>query len=203
MRMTVTFPKSYHRAPALFEWSDGSAATCAVHDNPTRLPHDLEHYIVEAQFRPPYGFWSLASQQAPFGSLNLVRGRWPKGKQEWLDRVRRKHGAEMLKAEAAGLGAIHDPDLDFDRYWPRRVRVLRNAYSYTASNPFDHATKEDFVEARERSLALRAAWRKVPMGGALVVYWPPDTTPRIVQTYNSDAPAPTRRRRGKKPALHR
>ncbi|MBW3537833.1 MAG: hypothetical protein KY395_08765 [Actinobacteria bacterium] len=202
--MTVSFPKSDGRAPALFEWADGLAATCAIHNHPKRLPHDLEHYIVEAQFRPPYGFWSLASRQAPFDSLHLVRGRWPRGKREWLDRVRRKHGAEMLKAEAVGLGPIHDPDLDLERYWPRRARLLRNAYSYTASNPFDHATRADFVEARERSLTLRAAWQRLPMGGALVVSWPPDTAPRIVQAYNPDAIAlRAQRSHAKKPALHR
>ena len=179
--MTATFPKSDRHTPVRFEWSDGLAATCAVHDQPNRLPHDLRHYIVEAQFLPPYGFWSLASQQAPFDSLELVRGRWPRGKREWLDRVRRKHGAEMLKAESVGPGALDNPDLDFERYWPQQVKVLRKAYSYTASNPFDHATRADFVEIRERSLALRAAWRKLPMGGALVVSWPPEPPPRILQ----------------------
>lgn len=201
--MTVSFPKGDSRSKAIYEWSDGMVALCDMYKDPRRLPHDLEHYIVEAQFRPPYGFWSLASRQAPYASLRLVNGRWPRAKQEWFDRLRRKHGDEMLKAESVGLGPIHDPGLDFDRYWPQRVRTLRNAYSYGAPNPFDHATRKDFVEARERSIALRAAWDEVPMGGALVVCWPPETPPRIVEIYEATAISHTPKKRARQLALHR
>lgn len=186
MRMTATFPKSRARGcVAVLEWPDGSAATTSMHGSADRLPHDLQHYFVEAQFRPPYGFWNLAAQQAPFGSFTLVRGRWPRGRQDWLARVRRKHGVEMLKAESVGLAQITDPNLDMDQYWPVRARTLRKAYSYTAANPFANATKTDFVEARDRALALHAVWRRVPFGGALIVSWPPGTPPRILPTYEA------------------
>lgn len=89
---------------ATLSWRDGTVATTPIWGTPNRLPHDLDHYIVEAVFQPPYGFWGLVERQAPFDSLTLVRGRWPKGKAAWFERVVRKHVAEMLKAEAVGLG---------------------------------------------------------------------------------------------------
>lgn len=206
MKMTATFPKSHERVRlAVFEWSDGLTATCRIQSaNVHSLPHDLIHYIGEAQFRPPYGFWGMASRQAPFASLTPVKGSWPKGRREWLDRVRRKHGVEMFMAEVVELGPIADPNLDMDKYWPVSARMLRNAYSYAAENPFANATRADFVEARERAIALEDAWRKVPFGGALVVAWPPDTPPRILARYDpADVPAPRRRHTTKKRALHR
>lgn len=205
VKMTATFPKSHERGRlAVFEWPDGLVATCPIDAaNSGALPHDLIHYLGEAQFRPPYGFWGLASQQAPFASLTLVKGAWPRGRREWLDRVRRKHGVEMFKAEVVELGNITDPNLDMDRYWPVRARTLRNAYSYAAENPFANATRADFVEARERAIALHDAWRRVPFGGALVVSWPPDTPPRILGTYDASAFSPLRRRESRRPALRR
>lgn len=205
MRMTATFPKN--REPisyAVFEWPDCSAATTPMWGNKGALPHDLGHYVGEAQFRPPYGFWNLAAQQAPFDSLTLIRGRWPGDRKAWLDRVRRKHGLEMLKSEATDLAGLADPRVDLDRRWPAMARSLRKAYSFSTRSPFDDATKADFLEARERAIALNEAWRRVPVGGALVVSWPPDTPPRVLQTYNTTShPEPGPRQRAKKHAVSR
>lgn len=203
--MTATFPKAReHARLAVFEWSDGLVATCPIQSaNVHSLPHDLTHYVGEAQFRPPYGFWGLACQQAPFASLTLVKGSWPRGRREWLDRVRRKHGVEMFQAEAVEMGPIAEPDLDMDAYWPVQARTLRNAYSYAAENPFANATKADFVEARERAIALNDAWHRVPFGGALVVSWPPDIPPRVLTAFDRGEIRAPSRRRSKKSALHR
>ena len=202
--MTATFPKSRERGSvALFEWPDGSAATTPMYGIVGALPHDLGHYIGEAQFRPPYGFWTLAAQQAPFASLTLVRGRWPGDRHDWLNRVRRKHGVEMLKAEALDLSRLADPRVDIDRGWAAMARGLRTGLSFTRTSPFDHATKTDFLEVRARAIALNRAWSQVPVGGALVVYWPPDTRPRVVQQYEAPAVTPVGRKSGKKKHVSR
>ncbi|HUR49823.1 MAG TPA: hypothetical protein VMY88_09915 [Acidimicrobiales bacterium] len=205
MRMTATFPKN--RDPisyAVFEWPDGSAATTPMWGIKGALPHDLGHYVGEAVFRPPYGFWNLTAQQAPFDSLTLVRGRWPGDRKAWLDRVRRKHGVEMLKSEMLDLSGLADPRTDLDRTWAGLARGLRKGLSFTPSSPFDNATKADFLECRERAIALNEAWRRVPVGGALVVFWPPDTPPRVLQTFDSGSiPEPAPRRRPKKHAVRR
>ena len=192
--MTATFPKTRRDEPAvaLFEWPDGSAATTPMHGIVGALPHDLGHYVGEAQFRPPYGFWNLAAQQAPFASLTLIRGRWPGDRQAWLDRVRRKHGVEMLKAEALDLSGLADAPVEaIERSWAALARGMRKGLSFTRTSPFDHATKADFMEIRERAIALNKAWRQVPVGGALVVTWPPDERPRVIQRYDLSAMTPS------------
>ena len=178
------FPKIREvRRVATFCWPDGTAATTPIWGGPERLPHDLDHYIVEAVFRPPYGFWDLVERQAPFSSLTLVKGRWPKGKAEWFERVLRKHGVEMLKAEATGLGRLFAAatDEDVERLTPELRRNLRRAYALSAVNAFGHATCEQFRSARELHARLHRAWSGVPMGGALEVSYPPSGKPRIHQ----------------------
>ena len=203
--MTATFPKSRNaHCVALFEWPDGSAATTPMWGIVGALPHDLGHYVGEAQFRPPYGFWNLAAQQAPFASLTLVRGRWPGDRHEWLERIRRKHGVEMLKAEALDLSRLADRSIgDIDRHWPGMARRLRNGLSFTRTSPFDHATKADFVEARDRAIALNKAWGRVPVGGALIVFWPPDKPPQVVQRYEPPVMTPVGRKSGKEKRVSR
>src|SRR5690349_9692129 len=113
--MTATFTKTVG-APAVYRWADGTVATTPNWGR--RFPHDLTHWLVEAQVDLPYGFWALAGRQAPFDSFTLVRGRWPKGAHEFLDRVRRKHRGEMLHAEAMGGLPLARADLDVKGEWP-------------------------------------------------------------------------------------
>ena len=159
---------------ATFTWTDGTVATTPIFDRPEELPHDLRHYVVEAAFLPPYGFWSLVERQAPFRSLTLVRGRWPKGQVEWFARVVRKHGTEMLKAEATGLDELFDvADEALDRVLPELRRRLRRSYALSPANAYADAPRECFVEARRLHRRLHSAWRGLPFGGALEVRYPP------------------------------
>lgn len=186
MALKVTFPKNHDRARlAVFEWDDGLVATTPVWGRAERLPHDLSHYAIEAQFLPPYGFWSMAERQAPFESLTLVRGRWPRGRREWLDRVRRKHGGEMLKAEAVELGPLADPAVELDAVWSAMARSFKRAYDFGPANPFSHVTKSDLAVARQRYFELTDAWQRVPWGGALVVAWPPGTA-SVIPRYDAE-----------------
>lgn len=177
--LRATFPKQKGRgALAVFAWRDGTSATTPT-DSGERLPHDLTHYAVEAHFRPPYGFWSLAARQAPFESLTLVAGRWPAAGRSALERARRKHGAEMLKAEAVNLTMLADPEFDLARGWGALRKTLTRAYAFGPSNVFADASRADFDAVRTRYLDLTRAWSKVPYGGGLVLSWPPDRVPVV------------------------
>ena len=179
--LRATFPK--HAGVdrrARFEWSDGLVATSPIGGRPVRLPHDLEHYAVEAVLRPEYGFWSLAAQQAPFASLTPVGGRWPKGRREWFDRVRRKHREAMLKAEALGIRGLEDPSFDVDAMWPRVKLALERPYAFNEETTLRGITKADVEELHVSAMSLHAHWQRVPDGGALVVSWPPKPEPEIV-----------------------
>lgn len=187
MLLEVTFPKVRDpRRVATFAWSDGLVATCPIWGRCERLPHDLEHYAVDAHFRPPYAFWTLVGQQAPFASLSPVKGRWPPRKVEWLDRVRRKHGLEMLKGEAPGLGRVGHPDFDVDAEWPTIRRTLNRAYVFSADNPFADVTKESLLVLHDAQNRLHRTWQQVPMGGALRVHWPPERSPQVLAGSQAD-----------------
>lgn len=188
MSLTISFPKSNDRhRVALLEWDGDLAATTPAGERPERLPHDLTHYVVEAYFRPRYGFWSLAAQKAPFKSLTLLRGHWPRGRKEWLDRIIRKHGGEMLQAEAKDLGPLVDPATDFEAAWPAVARGFKRGYDFGPTNPFGAVTRADLLALRQSHFDLAAAWQRVPMNGALVVHWPPETPPSIVASHDPAA----------------
>src|SRR4051795_1960423 len=176
--MVASFPKvgRTHEPPlATYRWDDGLVATTPSWGASQRLPHDLGHYLTEAWFRPRYGFWSMVADQMPFSSMTLVRGRWPKDARARLEQAVRDHGLEMLKAEATDLSGLIDPDIDIDLHWPGIRRSLERAYVFGPENPFAAAAAADLRRFANRGRALRNCWRRVPLGGALEVYWPPTT----------------------------
>lgn len=166
--MTATFTKIVG-VRAVYRWPDGLVATTCVTGR--GFPHDLRHWLIEAQVDLPWGFWSLAGQQAPFDSFQVVSGRWPKGRQEWFDRVLRKHGLSMLHAEAQNGFWLVDPDLDVQARWPEIRRRLARTYAFTESPLAQLGPKE--VE-RLRPFARRAVdiWNELPDGGQVEVRWP-------------------------------
>ena len=166
--MTVTFTK-IRGAPAIHRWPDGRVATALPWMK--GLPHDLGHWLMEAQVDLPWGFWSLAGQQAPFASLTLVEGRWPKGRQEWFDRVRRKHGLSMLHAEAQDGHWLADPHLDVHKDWQEIRRRLVHTYAFEDS-PLASWGPQDVERLRPFALRAAATWDALPAGGSVEVAWP-------------------------------
>jgi hypothetical protein len=183
MQMHATFPKTRDgRNTAEYAWSDGRVATSPSDGRLGRLPHDLEHYILEAQVDVPYGFWALAGRQAPFKSLALARGRWPKKKVDWFERVKRKHGGAMVQAEAIGgfIGRLARGEADIHRDWPAIRRSLTRAYSYESSSPLAALTQEDLMGLVPFHIEMHRVWKTVPVGGAIRVSWPRTTRPTVV-----------------------
>ena len=166
--MTVTYTK-IRGAPAVHRWRDGTVATCMQWSG--GFPHDLGHWVLEAQVDLPWGFWSLAGQQAPFASLTLVEGRWPKGKQAWLDRVRRKHGLSMLHAEAQDGHWLLDPELDVHASWREIRSHLAKTYAF-AESPLAGFGPNDVEALRPFALRAAATWEALPPGGSVEVSWP-------------------------------
>ena len=185
--MVVTFTKVVG-APAVHRWPDGTVATGLPWNR--GLPHDLGHWFMEAQVDLPYGFWSLAGQQAPFASLTLVKGRWPKGKQDWLDRVRRKHGTSMLHAEAQDGAWLADPDLNVHAEWPDIRRRLGRMYAFE-ENPLMRFGPADVERLRPFAQRAAAAWNELPAGGQVEVHWPGVND--LVVRDEPDVPVPAQR----------
>lgn len=173
--LTVTFPCTADgRNEATFEWSDGLVCTTVGGGRPGRLPHDLEHYILESQVELPYGFWTLAGKQAPFQSFTHVRGQWPRSRKTWFEQVKKKHRGEMVKADSlAGIvHALARGALDLDRDWREITRQLTHAYRYGSDDAAERITKQDLGRVLAFDHAVRAAWASVSVGGSLKVTWP-------------------------------
>ena len=187
--MTVTYTKIVG-APSVHRWPDGLVATTQQWGG--GVPHDLRHWLIEAQVDLRWGFWSLAAQQAPFASFTLVSGRWPKGRQEWLDRVRRKHGLSMLHAEAQGRSWLAAPDLDVHADWKEIRARLARAYAFSDS-PLAGFGPHDVERLRQFALEAVATWDALPAGGSVEVSWPGANDLVVVPTETRGAvalPAP-------------
>lgn len=168
--MTVTYTKTVG-VSAFHQWSDGLAATTCATNTGLGLPHDLRHWLIEAQVDLPFGFWSLAGQQAPFASFTVVRGRWPRGRTEWLDRLRQKHELSMLHAEAVGGYWLADPDLDVHAQWHEIRQRLAQNYAFSDS-PLEKFGPDDVERLRPFARRAVETWNQLPGGGRVQVRWP-------------------------------
>jgi hypothetical protein len=174
--MTVTYTKTLG-VPAIHRWPGGLVATTMPWTG--GFPHDLGHWLMEAQVDLPWGFWSLAARRAPFRSFTLVSGRWPKDADVWLDRVRRRHGLAMLHAEGHDGKWLADPDLDVRRSWPLIRRRLAVAYCFE-DNPLLRLTPSDVERLRSFALDVARQWEELAPGGCLLVRWPGRSLPEEV-----------------------
>lgn len=175
MRLTVSFPKIRDgQRVATYMWSDGMVAESRVYGAWHRLPHDLEHYVLESKVKPPYGFWSLAGQQAPFESFTLIRGRWSRERIEWFQRIKRKHHDEMVQSEAIGIvSALARGELDLHRDWRPIRRQLSRAYAIKSESVYASLEQRDLADLVEVHRSIHAAWDAVAVGQSLEVCWPP------------------------------
>jgi hypothetical protein len=164
------FPKVEDRSrTAQLAWPDGFTATLPQHQYFARLPHDLEHYVVDAVLRPPYGFWELAAAKAPFKNLTPCR-RWPRERTQWFARVVRDHRDEMVEAERlTGLLPTNTPS------WEAARRMLASAWTDRPSNPRPDLTPESYERLMDLHEQLVSAWQSLPVGEWLSVTWPPPT----------------------------
>lgn len=184
MKLVATFPKAHSPGGvAEFRWSDGTVATTPLYTHPDRLPHDLEHYVLDAHIDLPFGFWALAGKQTPFKSFTLVSGRWERGARERFERQARRHRGAMLQGEAGSF--VHDlasREDDVAVEWPLLRRRLRRAHSYENDSPIGDLEVGDVRRVIAFDRELHRLWSDLPIGGALQVTWPaaPERMPAIV-----------------------
>ena len=177
------FPKaSGAGGVAEFRWSDGTVATTPLYNHSGRLPHDLEHYVVDAHVDLPFGFWALAGKQTPFKSFTLLAGRWERGARERFERSARKHRGAMLQGEAAFF--VHNL-APAGRLGDRVAGVAASAAPYLLyenDSPIGDLEVADVRRIIAFDRKLHRRWTDLPVGGALQVTWPPaeDRMPAII-----------------------
>ena len=130
----------------------GEAVQFAVYDYGPMLPHDLVHYVVEAELGLQFGFWGLVSAGAKLHSVQAYGARDPRRIPHQDDPLVAAHVDDLLAAEgfvaafSALPGSEAEPDLE-----PALVERIR-----------------------ARIAELNEAWQATPAGEALRLRWPGD-----------------------------
>jgi hypothetical protein len=130
----------------------GEAVQFAVYDYGPMLPHDLVHYVVEAELGLEFGFWGLVAAGAKLHSVQAYGARDPRRIPQQDDPLVSAHVDDLLAAEGfvaafSGLpGSGSEPDLE-----PGQVERIRSRIG----------------ELNER-------WQATPAGEMLRLRWPGD-----------------------------
>jgi len=172
MRITFTRRGSTGKASATAVRDDGAVIEIPGHQTGDKLPHDLVHYVVEAELDLRHGFWGLLAAGAEFSNVLIVnrRGKRPAARGRQLIH---EHRDELVEVEAlAGTftaiwrgGVRHEDD------WPQVRARLANTWTH---RPTPHAIGPADVERVCAALdALQLRWQYLPAGATLTVTWPP------------------------------
>lgn len=180
--MDVTFRRTGQRRYAVIVERAGSPAQ-TMEPAPgydEHIPHDLVHYVVEAELHLTAGVFGRAatgggtfiSNQSDAGSpRERARARRKQARREaTLHRADESRTSDMLTSERlAGISDLH---------WRRRHGQTPDPTRQpppAALTP-DDAPRVDRVVTRLDALA--PAWNRLPIGGALVFTWP-GLVPRV------------------------
>src|SRR4030095_501740 len=76
LSLKITFAKKGLRDYQVFvRRDDGVLLQVESFDRPTRLPHDMAHFVVENELRLEQGFWGLLAAGVLFTNMRLAAGR--------------------------------------------------------------------------------------------------------------------------------
>ncbi len=135
------------------------------------IPHDLVHYIVEAELRLLTGVFGRAAQgggtfiEASDGTSSRERARQRRKQRRREESFRANAGNESEIAASERLAAVCD--VAFRRRRGQRPDPGRTPPDAVSG---DDAAKVERVVRRLEALA--PLWRALPIGGALVFEWP-------------------------------
>lgn len=172
--MLVSFKRTGHRRYAVIVRAPGfptrAADPAPGYDDD--IPHDLVHYVVEAELGLTSGVYGRAARGAgtfitaeALDSNPRQRAREQRKQRKREQGLRTgdsKHELEMVTSER--LAALSD--VAWRRNSGQRLDPMRKA---PEMKPEDAATLERIVARLDR---LASRWRALPVGGELVFEWP-------------------------------
>lgn len=181
--LRATFPKNSSNpggAPGvggskrvLLEWDDGFRATMPLGTYFDRLPHDLGHYVVDAELRRPWAFWPLLAQKAPYKTVT-PEGAWPGERVRWFEGVKKRHKVDLDESEVVGgpFLAVARGEIDLDDWKAVRASLAR-VFTQRALSPVVNLTRDDVERVAAAYNRMERRWAQVKFGDALTVPWPP------------------------------
>jgi hypothetical protein len=126
------------------------AVQFAVHDYGPVLPHDLVHFVVEAELGISFGFWGLIAAGAKMEAVQAFGARHRRRITHAGDPMVVAHVDELLAAE--GLVAAFS--------------------GLTQTEPGPEVGPEDAARIRDRIAELNRRWQAVQPGEILRLRWP-------------------------------
>ena len=126
------------------------AAQFAVYDYGPALPHDLVHYVVEAELGMEFGFWGLLAAGAKLQAVQAYGARDPRRIPKEEDALVRAHVDELLDAERFAAAFSGLPGVEVD-------------------HGLDPGTAE---RIRSRIDELNQRWQATPAGDVFRLDWP-------------------------------
>ena len=200
--MHVTFPRlpDYERAYAVVERDDGAVYRLYGGQAGPRLPHDVQHFVVERELRIDDGIWGGIAAGIVFDSMEHVSGRRPPHAGERSRQLLVSFHQPGLRAEALAnlverVAALEHPsDLQIMTLAAARLTVLP---------PADADVEPAEIAAAAQALQVEAArWARLRVGEEISYDWPRSAVaargrartrkPRIVRPY--------KKRKGRRPA---
>lgn len=138
------------------------------------IPHDLVHYVVEAELGLASGVFGRAARGGGIFITQAAAEQGPRERARERRKQRRREGALRGADEAAGLDLVTSErlaaicDLTWRRRHGQRPDPTRPAPSLALS-PEDARRVERVVEVLD---TLAPLWRELPVGGELAFAWP-------------------------------
>ncbi|HME71892.1 MAG TPA: hypothetical protein VKM54_18775 [Myxococcota bacterium] len=133
----------------------------------SKLPHDLSHYVVEAELRLKRGFWGCIREGALFPSVTVVSGRQRSGakarSQALIHAAHQERGAsELLVGAFRAAARITDPALRFAELVSPELQQWFPA----------HVDKDTRRRIVERLRILESRWQDLSVGESITLFWP-------------------------------
>lgn len=168
--MHLTFTRHDERRYAtVVVRDDGVTLLVPSFDQPTWLPHDVAHYVVERALGLTHGFWGCVARGAVFSGMQVLQGRQAPHAAARSREIQREMAASQEGTEAEVLVDFF-VRLTQQGYTPSGAAQLGNIWHPSKSTPRSLEAQE--VEQICRDLqAMHQQWQALAVGTSITVTW--------------------------------
>jgi len=170
--MDVTFTKTAKRKyEVLVRRGDGVVLEVPSFDRPSRLPHDIAHFIVESELRLASGLWGLLAAGMLLPNVKIVSGRLRPHAAERSRALLKEAGQHPTEAEVLVSVILGIADEEVDESWPQVSFRLNHAWQPRRSQrgPISH---DEVRRTCQRLREVRRQWEELAIGERLMFMWP-------------------------------
>jgi hypothetical protein len=168
--MQLTFTRRDERRYAtVVVRDDGVTLFVPSFEQPTWLPHDLAHYVVERAIGLTHGFWGSVAEGAVFPGMKVLKGRQAPHAAARSREILRQMAASQQGTEAEVMVDffVH---LTQQGCTPRGAAQLGNLWHPSKSPPRSLETREVQQVCRDLQ-AMQQQWQALAVGTSMTLTW--------------------------------